>query len=137
MATDEPDLARSFTLRLENGRPLTVNAGLRMHRMAVVTHTSEVRGWWCILARQAKIPHLDYATIVVTPLHKDRRSPQDVGACALEAKAAIDGLVDAGVLTDDNPKYLNGLYFKHPRVCGVDGLELTITEIPKQGEHQP
>jgi hypothetical protein len=43
-------------------------------------------------------------------------------------KAAIDGLVDAGVLDDDDPRHLVSLTFEAVRICGRDGLELVIVE---------
>jgi hypothetical protein len=44
-------------------------------------------------------------------------------------KAAIDGIVDAGVLDDDNPDHLLYVTFYPVEVIGRDGLRLTITEI--------
>lgn len=121
--------ARHWDLRLCGERPLTVNAARKMKSPhAWANHTREVRAAWAWLAKGEKVPHLRRATITVLPLHKDKRSPQDVAACAPEAKAAIDGLVDAGVLPDDGPAHLLSVLFLQPHVCGQDGLELRITE---------
>jgi hypothetical protein len=62
----------------------------------------------------------------VIPLHKNGRSPQDTGACFPAAKAAIDGLVDAGVVEDDTAKQVVQIDFHAPLVDGVDGLRLMI-----------
>lgn len=89
-----------------------------------------IRGTFGWLALKAKIPHLERIRIEATPLHRDGRSPQDVAACAPHEKAARDGLVDAGVITDDGPRYVVSCLFQSPDVCGVDGLELTVIEVP-------
>lgn len=41
---------------------------------------------------------------------------QDVGACFPTAKAAIDGLVDAGFLPDDGPEWVKSLSFTAPDI---------------------
>lgn len=120
--------ARTWDLRSEGDRPLTINKVAKMHRQQWAAHTSEVRGVWWHLAQEAKVPRLQRARITVTPLHADLRSPQDVAACAPEAKAAIDGLVDAGVLPDDTPDHLLSITFAPPHICGVNGMHLRIEE---------
>lgn len=124
-------LNRSFTLRATGHRPLTTNRVATMHRQAWATHTRETRGVWHLLALEAKVPHLEAAAITAVPLHADRRSPQDVAACSPSVKAAVDGLVDAGVLDDDTADHLHSITFLQPRICGVDGLELVIDEVPR------
>jgi hypothetical protein len=49
----------------------------------------------------------------VEPHQKGGRS-QDVGACNPAVKAAIDGLVDAGILPDDSPEFVRSLVFLPP-----------------------
>lgn len=120
----------TWTIRDEGARPLTVNKVKDMHRQQWATHTRETRGRWHLLALEAKVPRLDSCTIVAQPLHANRRTPQDVAACAPEVKAAIDGLVDAGLLDDDGPAHLRRVSFLPPLVCGVDGLELTVEACP-------
>lgn len=120
--------ARAWILVDEGARPLTVNAVAKLHRQQWATHTRQTRETWAWLAVQARVPRLVRARIVATPLHKDCRSPQDVAACAPEAKAAVDGLVDAGVLDDDSPEFLVELAFRPPDICGADGLRLVIEE---------
>ncbi|HEY1119920.1 MAG TPA: hypothetical protein VGE43_19550 [Acidimicrobiales bacterium] len=107
-------------------RPLTVNRVATMHRQAWATYTRTARRDWAHLARAACIPPQAAIRVIATPLHKDRRSPQDVSACAPEAKAGIDGLVDAGVIVDDDATHLTEVVFRPPWVCGVDGLRLSI-----------
>lgn len=116
--------------RFSGQRPLTTNKVRTMHRMAWATHVRHEREAWRLLAIAHQIPPLDVVTLTVTPLHRDRRSPQDVAACAPEAKAAIDGLVDAGVIPDDDPTHLLAVTFMPPWICGADGLRIRITHAP-------
>ena len=119
----------SFVLEATGGRPLTINQVAKMHRQAWASHTRITREEWWALALQARLPRMQRAVVEVTPLHQTFRSPQDVAACAPAAKAAIDGLVTAGVLPDDNPEHLLAVTFLPPDVCGVDGLRIRITKV--------
>lgn len=123
------DVGRRFTLTVEGKRPLTTNKVADMNRFAWAAVTKKSRRVWLDLAASNDLPRLDRCVITVTPLHKDNRSPQDPAACAPEAKAAIDGLVDAGVLADDNGRHLLAVAFLPPEVTGCNGLRLTITEV--------
>lgn len=120
-----------WVLRQEGHRPLTVNKIAQQHRMAWAKQTARIRHDWQAIARQhvPPIPRLRAVSITVTPLHKDRRSPQDVSACSPEAKAAIDGLVDYGMFEDDRAEFVHSITFLPPVVCGVDGMEIEITEV--------
>jgi hypothetical protein len=76
----------------------------------------------------AHVTPIDGPVVVeVTPLHKDRRSPQDTGACAPAAKAAIDGAVDAGLILDDHQAIIRRITFHAPEITGSDGLRVTLT----------
>ena len=121
-------IGRSWTLSSSGGRPWTINKVHLSHRMVWARHTAQVRREWAFLAGMHGVPALSGFTVEATPLHKDGRSPQDVGAMAPEVKAGIDGLVDAGVIPDDTARYVPWIRYHAPRVCGVDGMELTITE---------
>lgn len=41
----------------------------------------------------------------------------------------MDGLVDAGVLTDDSPKYVSGVNMLAPERGDREGVVLTLTEV--------
>ena len=91
-----------------------------------------VRQWreaFLVLAKQQRIPRLDRVTIAVTPHLGNRRGLQDVAGCHPAAKAAIDGLVDAGVLSGDGPDVVTQLCFAAPVIGQGDALELRIEEI--------
>lgn len=122
--------ARAFTLEHHGERPLTVNRLVNMHRQQWAKRTRAERVAWALLAEHHDVPAMQRADIVATPLHRDRRSPQDPAACAPAVKAAIDGLVDAGVLPDDTGDHVASVLFTPPDVCGRDGLRLTIREHP-------
>jgi len=117
-----------FTLADDRGRPYTVNQVAKDGRWGWQAHTKATREFWGWLGVEARVraAHLEQVTIEVTPLHRDARSPQDIGACAPHVKAAIDGLVDAGLIPDDNPKHLRLLTYHPPRICGIDGMELVV-----------
>jgi hypothetical protein len=69
-------------------------------------------------------------TVQVQHLRRNRAAIPDVGAPILAVKAAIDGLVDAGVLPGDDPRYVQRLTFEAPEIVGWHGLRLTITTTP-------
>lgn len=81
------------------------------------------------LALEAHIPALEDVKIIVTPFSKDKRWRADTSSCHPAAKASIDGLVDAGVMVDDNPDYLKYVGFNAPIINGEDALVLEITGI--------
>lgn len=119
--------ATDTVYRLEHAaRPWSVNK--RMHHMATARLTAEWRQAFKILALQAKVPHFTAVRIKVIPAAANGRWRQDVGACFPAAKAAIDGLVDAGVLDDDTPDQVVELTFVPVRRRGVDALVIEIRE---------
>ncbi len=101
----------------------------RMHYHAKARLVKEWRDAFALLARAAKVPHLDRVAVTVEVHLKGKRS-QDVGGCYPAAKAGIDGLVDAGVLDDDDPEHLVSLTFLAP-IFGAAANELTlvVTEV--------
>lgn len=122
-------MTRTWVLEDHGRRPLTVNGVAGMHRQQWATVTRQDRTYWRLLAAQQNLPRgLQRVSIVATPLHRDRRSPQDVAACAPAVKAAVDGLVDHGLIPDDNPDHLLEITFRPPEVCGADGLRLLIRD---------
>lgn len=125
-----PDGQRAWLLTGGVGaRPLTINEARRLSPHAWARTVREVRAEWGWLAKVAKVRPLSRARFVARPLHRDGRSPQDALACAAYVKAAIDGIVDAGVLPDDGPLYVPAVTCLAPRQnAGTDGLELLIVD---------
>jgi len=88
----------------------------------------EWRQAFCDLARDAMLPSMEQIEVTVQPYVLNGRYRQDVGACFPHVKAAIDGLVDAGVLVDDHANIVVKLTFLAPQM-GRDALEIFITEV--------
>jgi len=120
---------------LEYGtRPWTTNAERRMTRWERAAHTKEWRGAFYWLAKAKRIPLLTAVTIEAVPLQA--RGPlQDTAACNPAVKAAIDGLVDAGVVPDDNGRHVRSITF-HPAEKDHDALLLIITEVTDAVDRQ-
>lgn len=117
----------SYSVMVAGRRPWTTNQERKKgsHYQRSI-HTKWWRESFREAAEQAKIPHFKSVRIEVTPILPDRKM-QDTGACYPTAKAAIDGLVDAGVLDDDSPKYVTTITFHAPVISkGNQGLEILI-----------
>jgi hypothetical protein len=117
-----------FVLRHEK-RPPTLNVERQQHRMVRAKWVREWRAVFNALALEAEIPPLQAITVTVQPELRNRASTPDTGACIGAAKAAIDGLVDAGVIPEDGPRVVRRLTFEAPVVTGVDALQLTVEEL--------
>ena len=72
------------------------------HKRARMVKDVRERFHW--LALEQKIPKLERITVDATPLLKSKNAVPDVGACYPSVKAAIDGLVDARIIPDDDYK---------------------------------
>jgi hypothetical protein len=105
-------------------RPWTTNAERAGNRWDRARDTKRWRESFAWLARKQHIPKYKWAIVAVQPYQVGGRL-QDVGACNPAVKAAIDGLVDAGVLPDDSPEYLRGIYFLRPQ-RGKNSLKIFI-----------
>lgn len=115
----------TYVLRHE-ARPWTLNVERQGNRWRRAQWVREWRGVFNALALEAEIPPLTAITVIVQPELRHRGSMPDTGACIGAAKAAIDGLVDAGVIPDDGPRFVRRLTFEAPVVTGVDALELIV-----------
>jgi crossover junction endodeoxyribonuclease RusA len=79
--------------------PLTQNQRLHWtHRARVSRQIHDEIGWQ---ARAQHLPKLDRPTVTLHYLPKDRRR-RDVDNLVPTSKACLDGLVAAGLLTDDS-----------------------------------
>jgi hypothetical protein len=101
--------------------------------------TKPIKDAAIVLARAAKIPHLNRVTIVAEfrPPTGRRRVVREVHNLGPSAKAAIDGLVKAGVLTDDSDRYVADVSFKPGDPHPLGQLVLLITELPEDPETSP
>jgi hypothetical protein len=112
-------------------RPHTLNAERRLHHMQRAKLAREWRDAFNWLARLHRLPRLEAAVVIVQP-HRAKGPAQDADACHPAAKAAIDGLVDAGVLPSDGPKHLLEVRYMTAIPDPKDGLSLVICERSKR-----
>lgn len=86
-----------------------INANDRTHWRKRHAATASIRKGAAVLARQAQVPRLARARIVYVVQPKTRTRIFDPSNWALTAKAAVDGLQDAGVFDDDNAAVVTGV----------------------------
>jgi hypothetical protein len=116
------------TLRLCE-RPWTANSARSAKHWTVnATRTKAWRSAFEQLAREAGLRDLPPCRVTVTP-HLRRGPVQDVAACTPAAKAAIDGLRDAGCWPDDTPRWVVEVVFRAPVVGTVDALDVTVEAV--------
>ncbi len=95
-----------YTLTLPGGM-VWINANSRAHWRRRAEWTRYWRDRACLEAKSAGIPRLDRAHVTVT-VHRIDARRFDPGNLAPTAKAIVDGIVDAGVLIDDDRHHLVG-----------------------------
>lgn len=83
----------------------------------------EAAGW---AAREAKVPQLDCPTVRLHFYPGDNRR-RDAVNLALVHKAVVDGLVDVGVLKDDDPDHVVEMMPAIHKGAGKRRWELVIT----------
>lgn len=119
----------SFSIEY-SARPWTTNAERSGNRWDRAKKTKEWRGAFHLLALEQKQVPLEWCEIIVEPWLKNRSGVQDTGACHPAAKAAIDGIVDSGILEDDTPDIVRSITYRAPKI-GRDALVLIITGEPR------
>ena len=127
--SDEEEQA-VYRLELE-ARPWTTNAERAGNRWASAELVKTWRTAFELLAKSERIPAMAWISVTAEPHQKGGRL-QDVGACNPAVKAAIDGIVDAGVLPDDSPQYMKSLIFLPPQ-NDKNSLVLYIRGARKEG----
>ena len=111
-------------------RPWTVNAERNWHYHKRAKLVKQWREGFCELAGEEGIPELERMYIEACPVVRDRRL-QDTCAANNAVKAAIDGIVDAGVVPDDSKEWL-GWVKQYPceTVKGQDALIVKVIGEP-------
>lgn len=128
--------AQPVTYRLEYAnRPWTTNGERASNRWERAKLVKEWRGVFYWLAKQQQIPALDHADITVEVFQKNGRL-QDVAAANPAVKAAIDGLVDAGVFPDDSSQFVRSIKFLAPQ-RGKNALILHLEGQASDSSTQP
>lgn len=87
-------------------RPLNLNG--REHWRVKAKAVKQIRETTAALVRQAKVPTLNNISVELhyVPRDKRRRDPLNLVATL---KPIEDGIVDAGVVPDDTPKYVKSI----------------------------
>ena len=119
---------RTYRL-VHKARPWTANGERRLHPMARAALVREWRTAFWILAKETHVPPMDRIAITAMPVQRNQASRPDVGACYGAVKAAIDGLVDAGVVPNDTPDHVIEIRFTAPAIGSADQLVLVIQEV--------
>lgn len=122
--TRKPDLS----LTVHPSMMLTSNQ--RLHWADKARRTRQIRTIALLRARSNHVQPLEQATITAVIAPPDKRR-SDAHNAQPAVKAAIDGIVDAGVLPDDDNKHLVELRFvaDHPTNQGVWRIDLHIEEV--------
>jgi hypothetical protein len=126
-ALDRPDGQLTYRLTHE-ARPWTLNVERQggtghFKRAKLVKEWREAFTW---LARAAHMAPAQTIGVTVWPEVRHGGSLPDTAACVGAAKAAIDGIVDTGMLPDDGPQHVRRLTFMAPIVSGRDALTLDV-----------
>lgn len=114
------------------GRPRTLNAERRGHHMAHRKATKDERLAWGWAWRAAVPVGTALARVRVTAQPVLSGPMQDPGNCYPSVKAAIDGLVDAGVIEDDTGEHVAAITLLAPIRCrpGEDRLDVSVRSAP-------
>lgn len=87
---------------------LNANRTRHMHWSVERRIARDIRTAAMVIARNQRIPRLDRAHVVYVVHPTPQTRKRDPGNWAPSAKAAVDGLVDAGVFPDDNSDHVLG-----------------------------
>lgn len=104
-------------------RPWTVNGERKMTSYGRAAKVKEWREAFKVLG-VGSVP-LEWAEAVVRVYLRDLRD-QDPGAAFPAYKAALDGLVDARILPDDDGRYVRKVTFYPPEKSTFDALEVIL-----------
>ena len=130
-----PGAGRSWTLLMPYGELL--NSNDRRHHMAHNRVAQRLRGEATLLARAQRLPRLERAHLFYV-LHPDtvvrEREP---GNWAPTVKACLDGLVDAGVLPDDNSDHLEGPFPMMGPAVDAPGGRMSLVLVEVADLHRP
>jgi crossover junction endodeoxyribonuclease RusA len=116
-----------YTVALPAGLPL-LNANGRVHWRTRARITKTLREAACVVAKQQRIPRLGRVEMTLV-LHPHDKRLRDAHNWYPSFKAAIDGIVDAGVLADDNSRFLTSTRTELGPVVRHTQIAIHITEI--------
>jgi len=124
-------MTQTLTLTVHRSNLLTSNE--RRHRMNVAAITKTLRHAAGMTARAVGlVPMTGPVRILVTVAWPDRRR-RDVPNIYPTVKACVDGIVDAGVLTDDDDGHVESMTFRRsPELSGLAAttrIAITLEEV--------
>lgn len=108
--------------------PVWLTANQRLKWRVKAARVRTWRNLAMITARNAHIPRLDHAQ-VTAHVHRHQGGRFDPSNWADTAKAALDGLVDAGILPDDDHTHVTGPDMRAGEPRTTPALVLTITQL--------
>lgn len=120
-----------ITLAINKDTLLTSNQ--RLHWRPKADRTKAIRDMAWVMCKHERVQLMPAATLEVVAKWGNRRD-RDAANIEPTAKAAIDGCVDAGLLTDDSQRYLKKVsYSIADDTHSIPGvacfLQLTFTEV--------
>jgi len=124
---------RTVEIYLAISRDVLLTSNMRLHWATKARHTKVIRDMAYVMATHPKRQLMPTATLEVVVKWGNRRA-RDAANIEPTAKAAIDGCVDAGLLTDDSQRYLKHVGYSiaedtHNTPGVACYLELRFTEV--------
>ena len=123
-------------------RPWTINIERNWHHHRRAKHAKTVRDastelWHQAAAAKGIVRLVPRVAVTCWASYPTRRSLPDVGAIFPACKAAIDGLVDAGLLDDDDESWVSQILFHRAQIdaSAGNGMFVVVTEIPPEPEN--
>jgi len=120
--------SKTYTLEVW-GEMWTANKERTLHHFTRAKKVKEWRDAACVASKARRIPKMKAIEVRFTPHRVNKRGLADVGGHFPVAKAMIDGLVDAGILTGDGPDTVRRLIFEAPVISGESKAIIEITEL--------
>lgn len=113
------------------GRPLTLNGVHKMHPIAATKARHIWRDAATYLARAARIPAIAGMDVEVQAHYPNRAHWADIDGTAITVKGIIDGIVLAGVVPDDSPRWFHRLTILSPVLSPGDpaGIVVRVIEV--------
>lgn len=111
-----------------DGKPAWLNANQRLHWAPKAERTRTWRDLAKYTAKAAKLPTGLQRVHILAYVHKTDKRPYDAHNLYPTAKAAIDGLVDHGLIPDDTNAHLIGPDMRHGEKREQAGITITIKE---------